>query len=124
MMDGVELIGSLTMNIALILICTFFIASIIAILSSIKKNNIRNKPSSAVVIVIALQVLVFILFFANILANLQEEVVSIIWWGIVLAGFIVSIKDFKNNSMASTLCILLSICLAALKLLLFAITSM
>ncbi|KAA0965461.1 hypothetical protein FQ087_03910 [Sporosarcina sp. ANT_H38] len=112
------------MNIALILICTFFIASIIAILSSIKKNNIRNKPSSAVVIVIALQVLVFILFFANILANLQEEVVSIIWWGIVLAGFIVSIKDFKNNSMASTLCILLSICLAALKLLLFAITSM
>lgn len=123
-MERVELIGSLTMNIALILICTFFIASIIAIISSIKNKNFRNKPNRTVGIVIALQVFVFILFFANIFANLKDEVVSLVWWGIVLAGFIVGIKDFKNNSIAATLCILLSVCLAALKLLLFLITSM
>ena len=116
--------GSLTMNVALILILTFFIASIVAILSSIKNKNIRNKPSRAVIIAIVLQLLVFTLFFASILATLQEEVVTILWWGTVLVGFIFGIKDYKNNSMVSTVCILLSVCLTAVMLLMLVITSM
>ena len=124
MIEGMESVGSLTMNVALILIFIFFMAGIVAIISSIKNKNIRNKPSRAVLIVIVLQLLVFTLFFASILATLQEEVVTILWWGTVLSGFIFGIKDYKNNSMASTFCILLSVCLAAVMLLMLVITTM
>lgn len=124
MIEGMEPVGSLTMNVALILIFIFFIASIVAIISSIKNKNIRNKPSRAVLIVIVLQLLVFTLFFASILVTLHEVMITILWWGVVLAGFIFGIKDYKNNSMVSTVCILLSVCLAAVMLLMLIITSM
>jgi hypothetical protein len=124
MIEGMEPVGSLTMNIALLLILIIFIASIVAILFSVKNKNIRNKPSRGVLIVIVLQVLVFTLFFASILATLHEVLITILWWGVVLAGIIFGIKDYKNNSIVSTLSILLSVCLAAVMLLMLVITSM
>ncbi|HJF31344.1 MAG TPA: hypothetical protein K8V56_06135 [Sporosarcina psychrophila] len=124
MIEGMDPVGSLTMNIALVLIFIFFIASISAVLFSIKNKNIRNKPCRAVLVVIALQLLVFTLFFSNILGILPESVFTIVWWGTVLSGFIFGIKDYKNNSIAATLCLLLSVCLAVLMLLLLGITSM
>lgn len=124
MIEGMNPVGSLTMYIVLVLIFIFFIASISAVLFSIKNKNIRNKPSRAVLVVIALQLLLFTLFFSNILGILPEPVFTIVWWGTVLSGFIFGIKDYKNNSLVATLCLLLSVCLAVLMLLLLGITSM
>ncbi|ANB56490.1 putative membrane protein [Anoxybacillus sp. B7M1] len=101
-----------------------FIACTVGITLSIKNKNILNKPSWGILISLVFQLLLFTLFFTEVLASFPKVIAHLLWWGAVLSGLIFGIRDFKNNLITSVLSILLSVSLAGLMFLMLAITSM
>jgi hypothetical protein len=90
-----------------------------------KNNKIYlHKPSWTVFAAIAIQVLLFALFWAGVFEKASKSVIVIVWWAVALIGFIVGVKDFKNNFISSIPSILLSMFLAGFMLLMIFITSM
>ncbi|QPA31470.1 hypothetical protein [Thermaerobacillus caldiproteolyticus] len=101
-----------------------FMACTVGITLHIKNKNILNKPSWGVRISLVFQLLLFTLFFTEVLASFPQVIADVLWWGAVLGGLIFGIRDFKNNSITSVLSILLSVSLAGLMFLMLLITSM
>lgn len=83
-----------------------------------------NKPTILGISSLLLQILLYVLFFSERLSNLNEMTVNIIWWGTVIFGFVIGIRESKNNIVVSLVSCFLSVLLALLKLLLLLITSM
>ncbi|GAB4074530.1 hypothetical protein GCM10028778_20330 [Barrientosiimonas marina] len=77
-----------------------------------KKPSMMRKPTLIGISALVLQILLILsLFFNKALVNVDEKIFNVVWWGIVLYGFIIGIKEVKNNILVSLLSIFLSILL-------------
>ncbi|MCU9614499.1 hypothetical protein OEV98_13215 [Caldibacillus lycopersici] len=115
---------SFTSTIMAIVLFLVFLSIIVASTLRKRKSGTNNKLSFIGIVIFALQILVFALFFMDKLANLNEVSIDILWWATVLCGLIYGMMEIKNYVIIATLTILLSILLAMLKLLMVFITSM
>ena len=89
-----------------------------------KSGDAHKKASVWGISALLLQVLLLVLFFTGVLGEINEMLYHVLWWGIVLCGFVFGIKEFKFNILLSFATIFLSILLTILKLLLQLIASM
>jgi hypothetical protein len=107
----------------LLLLCLFVFYMVGILLY--KNNKIHlHKPSWSVAAAIALQVFLFVLYWVGVFEKSSKTIMDIVWWAVVLIGFIAGVRDFKNNFISSIPSILLSVFLAGFMLLLILITSM
>ncbi|MGX1900615.1 hypothetical protein ACT3HK_04500 [Thermolongibacillus altinsuensis] len=58
-----------------------FIACTVGITLSIKNKNILNKPSWGILISLVFQLLLFTLFFTEVLASFPKVIAHLLWWG-------------------------------------------
>lgn len=111
--------------IGLVMILLLVIAvGFITIGSFLYRRNEQRKPSLIRVLTLLFQLLLFVLFFSNATAHFNETFLEILWWVVVIAGFIVGAIKFKHNVIISSANIFLSGLLTVLMLLLMFITSM
>lgn len=111
----------------LMLLFVLFIALVfIAIGTTLyrKRNKTLNQPTLSGISALLLQILLILLFFSDILVNINEMIFDIIWWGTVLYGLIIGIREAKNNVFVSLLAIFLSVLLGIFMILITFITSM
>jgi hypothetical protein len=78
----------LIMTFVMILVFIFFIACTVGITLGIKNKNILNKPSWDILISLVFQLLLFTLFFTEVLASFPKVIVHLLWWGAVLSGLV------------------------------------
>jgi len=114
----------LTSLILLFILFLAFIFIVVGVAFQIKNKNMLNKPSIVGISSLILEVLLFVLFFNEILPRFNETFAYILWIGVVIYGLISGIREFKNNIIVSLVSIYLSILLGILMLLLRFITSM
>lgn len=112
---------SLVMLLVLFLVLIFLV---VGVTLHRKQRNTQNKPSLLGISSLFLQLALFVLFFTGVLTSFNEVFVDILWWGIVICGLAIGIKEIKTNVIVSMLTIFLSILLAIFMLLMLVITSM
>lgn len=113
--------------IGLIMLFVLFLALVFIVVGITlyrKRNNTPNKPTLLGFSALFLQLLLILLFFSEVFVNMNEKIVDILWWGTVLYGLIIGMKEVKNNIFVSLLSIFLSILLAIFMALMTFITSM
>ncbi|WP_341285303.1 hypothetical protein [Priestia megaterium] len=96
----------------------------ITIGSFLYRRNEQRKPSLIRVLTLLFQLLLFVLFFSDTTSHFNETFLDILWWVVIVGGFIVGAMKFKYNVIISLTNIFLSGLLTALMLLLMFITSM
>lgn len=114
---------SIIMQFILFLALVFIVVGV-TIYRKRKGNNESNKPTLLGISAIILQILLIIFFFSEVLANMNEKIADLVWWGVVLYGIIIGIKEFKNSVFVSFLSIFISGLLAVFMILMIFITSM
>ncbi|GGD13462.1 hypothetical protein [Pontibacillus salipaludis] len=115
---------SFTSLVMLLVLFLVFIFIAVGVTFHRKQRTTQNKPPLLAISSLFLQLVLFVLFFTEILVSFNEVFVDILWWGTVIYGLAIGIKEIKNNVIVSMLTIFLSILLAILNLLLLFITSM
>ncbi|GKV56243.1 hypothetical protein NCCP2222_21900 [Sporosarcina sp. NCCP-2222] len=108
----------------LIMLTLFLITAGLGITLFFRHREAQRKPSITAWIAFLLQVGIFIAFVTGSFANSSDLLLDILWWGVVIFGFISGIKEFRNNVLAAMLLIVISMFMAAFMLLLLFITSM
>ncbi|QTD40393.1 hypothetical protein [Sporosarcina sp. Te-1] len=89
-----------------------------------RNRDAQRKPTITAWLALVLQIGMFIAFVMGSFANSSDLILDILWWGIVIFGFLSGIREFRNNVIAAMLIILISMFMAAFMLLLVFITSM
>lgn len=116
--------GTFSIAVMIFLLVTLMSVFVIGILFYFKSKINTARPNQGLMISLGLQIAVAMLFFTNVLSKLPLYFSDMLWWAVVLLGWVIGVKNFKKNTAFSLLVITLSICLAGLGLLMFVIGSM
>lgn len=120
---GLTMISLSIILIVLLIILVVCVVSLSIYFNRRKNHNLSN-PSWGLVTSVCLQIVIGILFFTDVLANLDLVIFDILWWSTVIIGFVFGFKDFKKNTIFSLIVILLSILLAGVGLISLLVGSM
>ena len=108
----------------LVMLILFLVTVGLGISLFFRHREAQRKPSITAWIAFLLQAGMSIAFVMGSFANSSDLLLDILWWSIVIFGFISGIREFRKNVLAAMLLILISMFMAAFMLLLLFITSM
>ena len=115
---------SLTDLITLIILFFALVLIVIGIALYRKRNKVTKKPTLIGVSALFLQLLLILLFFSEMLVNINEMLANFLWWGVVIYGLIIGALGLRNNIPVALLTIFLCFLLIVFMMLMLFITSM
>lgn len=110
--------------VSLLILLLVFLAFVFIIISFIAKAKGQSKPSKLGISALLLQLLFLILFFKEAFVDLNEVLVDILWWAVIIYGCIIGMKERKYHLPTSLLILFCSVVLTMFMLLGIFITSM
>lgn len=90
----------------------------------LRRKETTNTPSWSLIISLGLQILILVLFFSTVFVRTPIILTNILWWSVVIIGFIISFKNSKNSQFLSIIVFVMSICLGSLGFITLLIGSM